>query len=99
MEVKTLPFPPVVEDPEVEEEEDLPVLEEEIPPEIAALEAVDEAAVLELVWFKKKFSINKLASGPLGSVYDPEELPPDHACPIPVTVTYCTRVAPFCLLA
>ena len=27
--------------------------------------------------------ISAEASGPLGSLYEPEELPPDHACPSP----------------
>jgi hypothetical protein len=33
--------------------------------------------------WRKKRTISRLAFGPLGSVYDPAELPPDQAWPAP----------------
>jgi hypothetical protein len=44
-------------------------------------------------WLKKR-TISAEASGPLGSVYEPEELPPDHACPSPWTVHRSAMACP-----
>ena len=40
---------------------------------------------------RKNLSISAEASGPLGSVYEPSVLPPDHACPLPCTV-HCSII-------
>ena len=40
---------------------------------------------------RKNRSISADASGPLGSVYEPSVLPPDHACPPPCTV-HCSTI-------
>ena len=44
-------------------------------------------------WLKKR-TISAEASGPLGSVYEPEELPPDQACPSPWTVQRSKMACP-----
>jgi hypothetical protein len=44
-------------------------------------------------WLKNR-TISAEASGPLGSVYEPEKLPPDHACPSPWTVQRSTMARP-----
>jgi hypothetical protein len=41
---------------------------------------------------RKKRSISRAASGPRGSVKDPEGLPPDQAWPAP-WITHCSRIA------
>jgi hypothetical protein len=101
IEVNILPPPPVVlvveEVEEVEDEEAEAVVDVPVLVVVVGLDEEDE--VVGVVWFKKKSTIIKLASGPVGSVYDPEELPPDQACPMPVTVMYLMKVSPVLLLA